>query len=422
MSFSFNTALSGLNANSNALNVVGNNIANANTIGFRSGQITFMDVFASRSGARLNGAGNSLGIGNGVRTGAIHTDFSQGALNESTSPLHAAISGNGFFVVQNSDGTRGYTRAGDFSLNNQGVMVSTTGGQVQGYQAVGGVVAPGSSLSNLKFPLGQIFPPKMTTEATFKFNLDSRLATDKTYSVTSNIYDSLGGEHKMEMTFTKQADGSFLMEATVDGNPAEVDADGAGPSVTPISFTFDSDGQLLTPAETLQIIPDQTELGLAELPSIDINLYELDSAGDPIRSFATAYAANSSSDSTYQDGYKPGNLSGAAIDEDGNIFGVYSNGQSQIIGQLALAVFDSNDGLGHVGGNMFAETTASGQPTIGAANTGTRGAIAGGYLEQSNVNITNEFVELIEAQRGFQANSRVITTANQTFQDLLQMV
>lgn len=421
MSFSFNTALSGLNANSNALNVIGNNIANANTIGFRSGQITFMDVFANSYGARLNGAGNSLGIGNGVRTGAIHTDFSQGALNESSSPLHAAISGNGFFVVQNSDGSRGYTRAGDFTVNNQGVLVSNTGGQVQGYQAVGGVVSPGSSLSQLKFPLGQIFPPKITTEATFKFNLDARTKVDVPYTVSTTVYDSLGGSHQMEMKFTKQTDGSFLMEATLDKKPAEVDADGSGPAAS-TSFTFDADGQLLTPAETLQIIPDQAELAPATLPTIDVHLFELDDAGDPIKSFVTSYASASSQGSNMQDGYAPGDLNSAAIDEDGNVFGVYSNGQSQIIGQLALAVFDSNDGLAHAGSNMFNETPASGQPNIGAANTGNRGAIAGGYLEQSNVNITNEFVELIEAQRGFQANSRVITTANQTFQDLLQMV
>lgn len=422
MSFSFNTALSGLNANSNALNVVGNNIANANTIGFRSSQITFMDIFANRFGSRLNGAGNSLGIGNGVRTAAVHTNFGQGALSESSSPLHAAIGGNGFFIVQNADGTRGFTRAGDFSLNRDGVIVSPTGAEVQGYRAVGGQVAVGSPLSNLRLPIGEIYPPKTTTEATIKFNLDSQMEEDDDYSVSVKVFDSLGASHSLLMTFTKLADGSYDMMATLDGNPAEVDADGAGPSAGPVNFTFDSDGQLLTPTESLSIIPDAAELGLAELPSIAINLYELDAAGDPIRSFATSYAAKSGPTSTSQDGFAPGDLTSVAIDEDGNIFGLYSNDQAQIIGQLALAVFDSNEGLGRVGGNMFSETPASGQPSIGAANTGNRGAISGGYLEQSNVNITNEFVELIEAQRGFQANSRVISTANQTFQDLLQMV
>lgn len=422
MSFSFSTALTGLNANSNALNVVGNNIANANTIGFRSSQITFMDIFANRFGSRMNGAGNSLGIGNGVRTAAVHTNFAQGSLSESTSPLHAAISGNGFFVVENQDGRRGYTRAGDFSLNNEGVIVSPTGAEVQGYRAVDGQVPVGTPLSNLKLPIGEIYPPKMTTEATIKFNLDSRLAEDATFSVPVQVFDSLGGPHTLLMTFTKKDDGSFDMEATLDGNPCEVDADGGGPSTNPVNFTFDSDGQLLTPEESLEIIPDQDELGLAELPSINITLYEIGPDGEPATSFVTAYSKTSAVTSTTQDGYAPGDLDNVAIDNDGNIFGLYSNGQSRIIGQLALAVFDSNEGLGRLGNNMFAETPASGQPTIGSANNGTRGAISGGYLEQSNVNITNEFVELIEAQRGFQANSRVISTANQTFQDLLQMV
>lgn len=418
----FNTALSGLNANSNALGVVGNNIANANTIGFRSSQITFMDIFASRYGSRMNGAGNSLGIGNGVRTAAVHTNFSQGSLNESSSPLHSAISGNGFFVVKNSNGTSGYTRAGDFSLNKDGVIVSPTGAEVQGYAAVNGEVAVGTPLSALKLPIGQIFPPKMTTEATLKFNLDSSMPTGKSYSVPVDVFDSLGGKHTLLMKFVKQDDGSFEMTATVDGHDAEVDADGAGPTTDPVVFTFDSDGQLVTPEESLQIIPDQEELGIAELPSIDINLFELDEAGEPLSSFVTAYSSKSALSSTAQDGYAPGDLNNVAIDENGNVFGLYSNGQSRIVGQFAVAVFDSNEGLEHIGSNMFAETPASGQPSIGAANTGTRGTIAGGYLEQSNVNITNEFVELIEAQRGFQANSRVISTANQTFQDLLQMV
>ncbi len=422
MGFSFNTALSGLNANSNALNVVGNNIANANTIGFRSSQITFMDIFANRFGSRMNGAGNSLGIGNGVRTSAIHTNFAQGALNESTSPLHAAIQGNGFFVTRGADGRAGYTRAGDFTLNNQGVIVSSTGAEVQGYRATDGAVPVGTPLSNLKLPIGEIYPPKMTTEATIKFNLDSRLKEDEKFSVPVTVYDSLGGPRQLLMTFTKQADGSFNMEATLDGVAAEVDADGAGPSLGPVNFTFDSDGQLLTPEESLEIIPDQTELGLAELPSININLYAIGPDGEPSTSFVTAYSSRSGATSTVQDGYAPGDLDNVAIDDDGNIFGLYSNGQSRIVGQLALAVFDSPQGLGRLGSNMFGETPASGQPTIGAANTGTRGGISGGYLEQSNVNITNEFVELIEAQRGFQANSRVISTANQTFQDLLQMV
>ena len=224
------------------------------------------------------------------------------------------------------------------------------------------------------------------------------------------------------MKFTKQADGSFLMDATMDGNDAQMDVDGGGAAAGPVSFTFDSDGNLTAPATSLAIVPDQTQLGTATLPSIDIKLYETNPDGSQGAGNITSFAKASAVATTEQDGYAAGDLNGAAVDQDGNIYGVYTNGESRIIGQYALASFNSAEGLGRLGGNMLAETTASGQPTIGTANTGGRGSIAGGYLEQSNVNITNEFVGLIEAQRGFQANSRVITTLNQTFQDLLQIV
>ena len=422
MSFSFNAALSGLNANSNALNVVGNNIANANTIGFRGGQITFADVYANRSGARLNGAGNSMQIGDGVHTGAIHTNLSEGNLVESSSPLHAAIQGNGFFVVKNGDGSSGYTRAGDFTVNNKGFLLSSSGGQVQGYQAVDGKIPAGASLSSLQIPIGQTLAPKVTTEGTLRMNLNSSAATDSVFHASMEVYDSLGTKRHLDMKFTKQADGSFEMDATLDGNDAEVDVDGGGAAAGPVSFTFDSDGNLTAPVTSLAIVPDQTQLGLATLPSIDIKLFETNADGTQGAFNITSFAKTSAVATTEQDGYAAGDLTGAAVDQDGNIFGIFTNGETRIVGQYALASFNSAEGLGRLGGNMMAETTASGQPTIGAANTGGRGSIAGGYLEQSNVNITNEFVDLIEAQRGFQANSRVITTLNQTFQDLLQIV
>lgn len=416
MSFSFNAALSGLNANSNALNVVGNNIANANTIGFKSSSITFADVFANRYGARLNGAGNSLQIGNGVRTAAIHTNFTQGNLNESGSPLHAAIEGNGYFVVNNSDGSQGYTRAGDFTVNNRGFLVASNGGQVMGYQAQNGVIPTGATLSALQIPLGRTLAPQATTEASFRMNLDSRSATGSVFHMTMNVHDSLGNQRTLDMAFTRQADGSFNMSATIDGAAAQ-----ANGSAAPVSFTFDSNGVLTAPT-TLSITPDQTQLDGATLPSIAVQLHEVNADGTPGAANITSYAKDSSYSATIQDGYGAGELNGAAVDQNGNIFGVFSNGQSRIVGQYAIATFNSEEGLGRQGGNMFGETIGSGQATIGTPGAGGRGLIAGGYVEASNVNITNEFVDLIQAQRGFQANSRVINTLNQTFQDLLQIL
>ncbi len=421
MSFSFNTPLSGLNAASTALSVVGNNIANANTIGFRSGSVQFMDVFANSLGARLNGAGNSLQVGGGVQTGAVHTNQAQGNLTESTSPIHAAIYGNGFFAVRNADGSQSYTRAGDFTVNNDGFIVTNGGGQVQGYAAQNGVIPQGGALTSLRIPIGQTLAPQATTNGTLRMNLNAEAATGSEFHATMQVYDSRGTQRNVDLTFVKQADGSFEATGTLDGNPVELSVDGAAATANPVAFEFDENGNLTAP-DTLSIVPDQTTLGGAVLPAIELNLRETNADGTPGAANITAFSSPSAVASTTQDGFGAGQLNGAAVDANGNIYGVFSNGQSRVIAQYAVATFDSTDGLSRGGGNMFNESIASGQPTIGAPGTGGRGAIAGGYLEQSNVNITNEFVELIEAQRGFQANSRVISTVNQTFQDILQIL
>jgi flagellar hook protein FlgE len=380
-----------------------------------------MDVYASHNGLRLNRAGNSLQIGNGVQIAAIHTDFSEGGLNESGSPLHAAIQGNGFFVVRNTDGTAGYTRAGDFTVNSQGFLVSPNGGQVQGYQAEAGVIAQGTPIASLQLPIGQTLAPQITSEATFRMNLNSSSATGGQFHATMQVYDSLGASRTMDLTYTRQADGTFQMTGTLDDNPVEFSVDGGAASAGPVTFSFDSNGFPTAPS-TVSIIPDQTQLDGATLPAINLNLRETNPDGSLGAFNLTSYSRPSSVSATIQNGYSAGELAGAAVDPSGNIFGIFTNGQSRIVGQYAVATFSSNDGLGRLGGNMFGETISSGQPSIGTPGAGGRGVIAGGYLEQSNVNITNEFVELIEAQRGFQANSRVISSLNQTFQDLLQII
>lgn len=422
MSFSFNAPLSGLNASSNALNVVGNNIANASTIGFRSSSITFSDIFASGSGARLNGAGNAIAIGDGVQTAAIHTNLSQGNLAESGSPVHVGLQGDGFFVIRSTDGSVGYTRAGDFTVNNRGFLVASNGGNVMGYQTSNGTTMDYASLVPLQIPLGRTLPPKATSEATFRVNLDSSTEVGTTFHANMNVYDSLGTELPLALSFERQADGTFHMLATIDGNPAQTIVDGGGASGAPVVFSFDSNGVPISPT-SLSIVADGSQLGNAVLPPFELKLRDVNADGTPGAYNFTSYDAEKS---TYkvisQDGYAAGELENAAVDQNGNIFGLFSNGQSRLVGQYSVATFNSNEGLSRQGGSMFSETISSGQPTIGVAGTGGRGFIAGGYVEQSNVNITNEFVDLIQAQRGFQANSRVITTLNQTFQDLLQIL
>ncbi|HRH41966.1 MAG TPA: flagellar hook protein FlgE [Pyrinomonadaceae bacterium] len=421
MGFSFNASLSGLNANSDALGVVGNNIANANTVGFRSSSITFSDVFANTSGARLNGAGLTLQIGDGVQTSSIQTNLAQGTLNESASSLHTAIKGNGFFVVRGSDESLSYTRAGDFVLNNEGYLITPKGDQVQGYAAINGVITPGSSLTSLRIPIGQTLPPNTTTNASMKINLNTNAATGDDFHATVQVYDSRGTTRTLDIKFTRLSDGSFDSTATLDGVATQLSADGGASGSTPVNFTFDSTGNLLSPSQ-FSIQPDQAQLGGAVLANIDINLRETNPDGSPGAFNIVSYARPSSNSANNQDGFPPGELSGSSIDPNGVILAIFTNGQTRPIGQYALATFNSSEGLSRKGDNLFAETLASNQATIGAPGSGGRGLISGGYLEQSNVNITNEFVKLIEAQRGFQANSRVINNLNETFQDLLQII
>jgi flagellar hook protein FlgE len=421
MSFSFNAALSGLNANSNALSVVGNNISNANTVGFRSTSITFADVFANSYGARLNGAGLSLQIGDGVQTSSIQTNQSQGTLGESGSSLHTAIQGNGFFVVRQPDNTLSYTRAGDFVVNNDGYLITPRGDQVQGYTAVGGVITPGSAINSLRIPIGQTLPPETTTSASLRVNLNTNAATGSPFHATMQVYDSRGTTRTLDITYTRLADGSFDSTATLDGVPTQLAANGGAPSATPVNFTFDAIGNLVSPTQ-FSIHPDQTALGGASLPSIEISLRETNPDGSPGAFNFVSYDRPSAVSATNQDGFPAGELSGSSIDPNGVILAIFSNGQTRPIGQYALATFNSSEGLSRRGDNLFAETLASNQATIGSPGSGGRGLIAGGYLEQSNVNIANEFVKLIEAQRGYQANSRVINTLNDTFQALLQVV
>ena len=422
MAFSFSTALSGLTAASEKISVSGNNIANANTVGFKSSSVSFADVFTNSSGIRLNGAGTALQFGKGVRLAATPTDFSQGTLDLTNTATNAAIEGNGFFVLADSLGSLYYSRAGDFTLDRSGNLVSPSGHLVQGYQAINGVIPSGASLATLNVPIGETQAPVITTEATFRMNLNSKDPASSEFHALVNIYDSKGAAHKMDLIFTKQADGSYLMQAQVDGTAADTSVNGGAASAAPVAVTFDSDG-LLTAPTSLSVVPPAAVLNGATLPSVAINLRQ---PAPPIGTGAaniTNYASPSSVASTDQDGFASGELVGLAQspDQNGALYAVFSNGQRRLLGQMGIATFNSQASLRRLGNNLYGETIASGQPSIGAPGSGGRGTIVGASLEQSNVDIATEFTNLIVAQRGFQANSRVITTISQTLQDLLQI-
>lgn len=423
MGFSFSTALSGLNAASETIGVAGNNIANANTIGYKSSSISFADVFSNSAGLRLNGAGTAIQFGQGIRITGTPVNFAQGTLTTTDTATNSAIEGNGFFVVSNPLGALYYTRAGDFTVDKTGNLVSPNGNKVQGYAAVNGQIPAGSALSSLTVPIGETLPPVTTTEAMFRMNLNSKDGNGTDFHTVTQVYDSKGVSRKMDLIFTKAGDGSYTVRATIDGVAASLSVNGGAASTTPASVTFDGNGQLLTPATSLAVVPDPTALNGASLPSINIRLRE---PAPPVGTGVinlTNYAAVSAVAATEQDGLPSGGLVGLAqsLDQNGVLYAVFSNGQRRLLGQIALATFNSPSSLRRLGNNLYGETVTSGQATYGVPGTGSRGTIVGASLEQSNVDIANEFTTLIVAQRSFQANSRVISTISQTLQDLLQI-
>lgn len=411
MPLTFSTALSGLRASQNALGVTGNNIANANTTAYKSSSITFADIFTNSTGTRLNGAGSTLQTGNGVATAAIPTNFTQGNLTDSASSTSAAIQGTGFFVARNTAGMQVYTRAGDFAVNDDGFLVAPDGSQIQGYP-LGGTI-PAGTLSSIRVPIGEVTPPEVTTEMTVKMNLNSSDDTGAVFHSPTQIFDSKGVSRSLDLTFTKQADGSYTIAGTLDGNAVALSSS---------SLTFDSDGKLTGPA-TLTITPDQTMLDGATLPTVEVNLYKTNDDGSQGDGNITNFGLTSAVSATEQDGFTGGHLTGLSMSaNDGVISAVFSNGKLKPIAQFALATFNSQDGLVRLGGNSFGETSSSGQASIGTAGSGGRGTVVGNALELSNVDLAGEFTDLIVAQRSFQANSKVIQTISQTLQDLIQNV
>jgi flagellar hook protein FlgE len=414
MPLNFTTALSGLRASQNALGVTGNNIANANTTAYKSSSISFADIYTNSSGVRLNGAGSAIQIGSGSVTASIPTNFTQGNLTESASATAASIQGNGFFVARNAAGVQVYTRAGDFSVDKNGFLVASDGSQIQGYAAVGDKIPAGGFLTSIKIPIGELAAPVATTQMSLKMNLNSADITGTEFHSPTQVTDSKGVSHELDLKFTKEADGSYTVSGTLDGNDAVISA--------PPTLTFDSDGLLTGPA-TLSVTPDQTMLDGATLPSINVNLYKTNPDGTQGAGKITNFAVTSAVAATEQDGFGGGFLTGLSTSaNDGTISGVFSNGQMRPIAQFALAIFNSQGGLARLGGNNFGETAGSGQASIGAAGSGGRGTVVGNALEQSNVDLAGEFTDLIVAQRSFQANSKVIQTISQTLQDLIQNV
>lgn len=405
---SFSIPLSGLNANSEDLNAISNNLANLNTVGYKDTRMEFRDLFYQQIGS--TGAGEPIEIGAGTAVGSNVGLFTQGSIQNSGVDTDIAIQGDGFFVTDKG-GLQEYTRAGNFSLDQQGNLVTTDGASVLGYTAVNGVVNTQSPVAAITVAKGQTTPAVPTANVQFGMNLDATAAVGTSFSSSTPVYDSLGAPHVLTFNFTKASANNWNYTVTIPG----ADVGSANPvTLNSGTLTFNGAGQLTAPAANVGGI---AVTGFADGAA---NLtFSFNGLTQPstITQFASASAVSSST----QDGSPSGTLNSFSVDQNGTIQGVFSNGQSRAIGQLALANFANVDGLARDGSNSFQATIGSGAANVGTANSGGRGSLLGGSLELSNVDIATEFAALIVAQRGYQANAKTVTTFDQVTQDTINL-
>lgn len=417
----FSIALTGLQADSTALNVIGNNLSNMNTTAFKNQTTTFEDLFYQQLGT--SGSGQQLQTGAGVKVAGTASNFSQGSLSTTTNSTDVAINGDGFFVLQNGT-AQDLTRNGNFQLSKAGDLESSDGLPVMGFGATNGVVSSTGNLSPITLPIGGNTAAYATQNFSVDGNLDVTTSPGSQFNTSVQMFDSLGEAHTASVTFTKVNSTDWNYAITL---PA---ADATG---TPVNntgtLTFNSSGVLTstatigppavvtTPAVNLAGItfPGMTD-GAAPLV-VDWNLFT--AAGVPtIAQSATASNATASS----QDGYPSGTYKSFAIDSAGLVSATFSNGHVQVMGQLAIAAVANEGGLTRVGGNNYQTSSASGAASFASAGVGSRGLIQDDALEGSNVDISTEFSELIIAQRAFQANSKTVTTFDQVTQDAIGMI
>ena len=405
--------ISGLNANSLVMSVIGDNIANINTTSFKGNRASFANILSQSLGGS---SGND--IGRGVQLWGISSSWSQGSIETTSSPTDLAINGKGFFTVRDeTDGSTYYTRAGAFNFNNDGNMINPDGLIVQGYE-VATVNTDGSftlgSVTDINVPQESSCAPFATTEIRMDINLDAGASVGDTYSSTLTAYDSLGNGIPVTITFTNTGAGAWTAEASIPSSAGTGATINGGAS---IPVTFDANGDLLTPVADPTIALTLTN-GASSPHAFTWDMFN-DSGvayGD-----ITGYASPSVTAFQTQDGYAAGTLRGVSVDDDGVVTGSYSNGQLVPLYQVVLADFPSYWGLAKMGSNLYAESRNSGQPIPGTPGAASLGNINPSALEMSNVDLASEFVKMITTQRAFQANSRVITTSDEILTELINL-
>ena len=409
---SFATSLSGLEANSQDLSVISNNLANLNTTAYKGASASFQDLFYQQIGS--SGDGNPLQIGVGTTIGSVPANFTEGNIQSTGVPTDVAIQGSGFLIGEHN-GEQVFLRAGNLSIQPNGSLVSSDGAVIQGFTAVNGVINPNQPPGPLSIATSTINPPNPTTAAQLAVNLDSGTATSGSFSAPLTVYDSLGAPHVLTFNFTKTGAGAWNYSITIPA--ADVGAAGAPVVVKAGTLTFNGAGQLTAPAADVAGIAITGLADGANTLTYTWDLYDANGNG-----LLTQVSGPSATASTQQNGYASGSLASYSIGSDGIIQGTFSNGQTQPLGQILLATFANDQGLSRNGSNEFLGTLASGAPNIGVPGTGGRGTLSGGSLEQSNVDISTQFANLIVAESGYQANAKVVTTLNTIVQDTINLI
>lgn len=418
----FQQGLSGLASSARALDVISSNVANANTVGFKSSGVVFADTFASA----MTGAMSNIQVGAGGAVSAVRQSFSQGGLTTTNNPLDMAINGNGFFTIERNNGTTAYTRNGQFDLDKDGFIVTPLGERLMGYQSVNpatGVV----TLTGSGTPVPLYVPPQginakataddgTTPAVNVRANLDSASLAPTTapfskddpssYNSTTSIrvYDSLGNDHTLGFYFVKDGTttNTWDVYTTFDG------VDSPTPAAPATTLTFDSVGRP-TGGTTFTFGPEDPGNGADPL-GFTANLGSFTQTSAPFSVYELR-----------QNGYPPGEIAGVAVTSDGIVQGRYSNGQTQNLGQVVLATFRNPNGLSSLGNNLWGETTESGQSALGIPGAGLNGTLSAGQIEESNVDMSQELVQMIIQQRNYQANAQSIRTQDQILQTLINL-
>ena len=417
---SFQQGLSGLNVSSRALDIISNNVANTSTVGFKAGSAVFADVYA----ASLSGTVANKQVGVGGMLSAVRQTFAQGNLTTTNNPLDLAIDGNGFFMINRIDGTPAYTRNGQFDVDKDGYIVTSLGERVMGFQNttdVGGIPTSGGAPVALTIPQDSIAPRATGTSEDVRVsaNLDSRqtspadatpplaaldINNPKTYNSTTSlkVYDSLGNDHTLALYFVKDpaaTPNSWQVYASLDGeNP-----------VGQTALAFDEKG-LPTNSTVSMDFSASVSTGAKSPFAFKIDLSGMTQFGSP---FAVTELA--------QDGYAPGEVAAVSVSRDGLIEGRYTNGQTKVLGQIALVTFRNPNGLTSLGNNLWASSPASGAPIPGKPGAGLNGVLSSGMVEESNVELTDELVQMIIQQRNYQANAQSIKTQDAILQTLVNL-